>query len=313
MKQIAGDWYDMRQVVEDHHAYEELLEIDELGITQLLQELRASVERGTVEMKRRLVNGIITFVDSLQFDTRSFQDFEQHILAARKATYLVLLQRSYCAGEIAPRRIASVDADPMENAVRQTEFKTIVENIQKRIAKDNSARNHPMVKNILFQVTRYRRELENMKELAPNIPKEKSAAFTENYKRTFEEITRKVQDSYAALLREEVAPDKHEGPKSMFGRFDMKQLVPFFTAQAQELTRIRSVLSYAGRERYKTREILAEIFRKKDQTLALVEREIKEYERMWFGHGSELAREFAGEVMAYLSRRISVAVDEEVL
>ena len=310
-KVISGDWYDVRQLLDDHHRYEELLEVAEPEMGMLFEDLRMAVERGTVELKRKTLNGVLTFVDSLQFDARSFQDFDQHIIAMRTTIYLALLQRSFCTGEISPRRLAASDVDPMESAVRQTEFKTIVEYVQKRIADDPSKRNHPLVKNILLQVGMYRRELENMKELAPNIPKEKSAAFTANYKKTFEEITRKVQDNYAGLLKEEEAPAKSEQPKSMFKRFELKGLTSFFSAQAQELTRIRSVLSYAGKERYKTREILSEILKSKERSLSLIEREIKEYERFWFGHGPELAREFAAEIAAYLARRLSVSVDEE--
>jgi virulence-associated protein VapD len=310
-KQIAGDWYDVRRVIDDHHKFEDYLELTETDLRALLQGLRLSVERGTVELKRRILNTVFSFVDSLQFDTRSFQDFSRHVLDVRKATYLVLIQRAYCTGDILPKKIESAEMDSFENAARQTEFKTIIENVRRRMAKSPSVKNHAMVKSILMQVSKYRRELENMKALAPNIPKEKAAAFTTNFKKTFEEITRKVQDYYAAILREEEAPAEEEPPKNMFQRFDLRTLGPFFAAQAQDLTRIRSVLSYAEKERYKTREILSTIGRKKEQSFALVERELKEYERFLFGHGAEIAREFAAETAEYLGRKLTVPVGEE--
>lgn len=309
-KQIAGDWYDMRQVLDDHHAYEEHLDIQERELGILLQDLRLSVERGPVELKRTTVNAVLSFAESLQFDAKAFQEFGRHAEELKKLAYLSLLQRSFCTTEISPRRAEAQGADTMTDAVRQTDFKTIVGNVQKRISENQAAKSHPMIKNILLQVGVYRRELENMKELAPNIPKEKSAAFTANYKKTFDEITRKVQDSYAALLREEEGPEKDARPKSMFLRFDVKGLAPFFASQAQEFARIRSILTYAEKERYKTLDILGEILRKRDNTISLIDRELKNYERFWFGHGDELAREFGTELTTYMARRLSVAVGE---
>ena len=309
-KQIAGDWYDIRQALDDHHAYEEHLDVQDQELGILMQDLRLSVERGPVELKRKTLSVVLSFAESLQFDAKAFQDFGRHGRELKKLTYLSLLQRSFCTKEISPRRVEAQGADAMTDAVRQTDFKTIVGNVQKRIAENPAAKSHPMIKNILLQVGVYRRELETMKELAPNIPKEKSAAFTENYKKTFDEITRKVQDSYAALLREEEGPEKNERPRSMFLRFDLKGLAPFFASQAQEFARIRSILTYAERERYKTLDILGEILRKRENTLSLIDRELKNYERFWFGHGDELAREFGTELTTYLGRRVSIAVGE---
>ncbi len=311
-KKIAGDWYDLRQSLDDRFKSEELLDLDEIGLGELVQGLRLSVERGTVELKRKTLNGILAFVDSQQFDARSFRDISSHVRELQKSIYLVILQRSYCLGSLAPKKAASSsEPSTVEDAVRQMEVNAIIAKIQERVAKDPNLRNAPPVKNILFQVDRYRRELQNMKELAPNIPKEKSAAFRSNFKATFDEISRKIQENYVALLREEQVDEKPVVRKSMFLRFDLRPLGPFFATQAQELSRIRSILAFAEKERFKTREILSGILSRRDSSVTLIERELKEYERIWFGHGDELAREFAAEIAEHLGRKSSPGTEDE--
>lgn len=311
VKQISGDWYDLRQALDDRFKYEEALEMSDEQVGELLQSLRLSVEQGTVELKRRTINGVLAFVDSQQFDSRSFGNISLHIKELRSAAYVSLLQRAFCLGTLSPRKSVAAPAPTMEEAVRHLDIQTILAKVQERTANDQRLKNNPPVKNILFQVGRYRRELENIKELAPNIPKEKSAAFSANFKKTFDEITRKIQDNYAELLRAEQEPKKPTVRKKMFARFELKPLGGFFALQVQEFTRFRSVLSFAQRERFKIREILSDILARRQTILALVERELKEYERFSYGHGEELAREFAAEVTEYLGRRISPPPEDE--
>jgi len=310
-KQIAGDWYDVRQALDDRFKYEEVLEMSDEQVGELLQSLRLSVEQGTLELKRRTINRVLGFVDSQQFDARSFGDIPLHIQGMRSIAYLALLQRAFCLGTLSPRKTPAPPPPTMEEAVKQLDIQTILAKVQERIAQDQTQRDNPPVKSILVQVSRYRLELKNMKELAPNIPKEKSAAFSANFKKTFDEITRKIQDNYAAILQAEQKPEKPAVRRKMFERFELKPLGGFFGLQVQEFTRIRTVLSYAQKERFKIREILSDILARRQGTLALVERELKEYERFSYGHGEELAREFAAEVAEYLGRRMSPPPEDE--
>ena len=310
-KKIAGDWYDIRQIIDDRHKYEDYLSVDEAYATGLVQDLRLSVERGTAELKRKAVAGILSFVDSQQFDARSFNEIDSHIRVLHRLIYVALLQRTFCSGALAPRKAVPSESSTIEDAVRQMNVTAIVAKVQERLAANPALKSSPQIKSILLQVSKYRSELANMKELAPNIPKEKSAAFAANFRKSFDEITRKIQESYAALLREEQEPEKSTARRSMFDRFELKPLAAFFAAQAQEFCRIRSVLLFAQKERFKIREILSEIRTRREASLALVDRELKAYERFLYGHGEELAREFAAEIADYLARKISAPPDGE--
>lgn len=309
-KTIAGDWYDMRLTLDNRHRFAANAKLTNGEQASLMQILRLAVERGTVEVKRKALIDVFAFVDALQFDTRSFQDFTHHIREVVKITFLILLQRAYCAGKIAPKPDVA-GPGVADEVAGQASIGAIVEDVQQRMAKDPVLRSNASVKHILMQVSIYRRELANMKELAPNIPKEKLAAFRANFKRSFADITRKIQDHYSTLLQEEVTLSRTQRWGGRLHGLDLKPLLPLFTAQAQEFTRIRSILSYAERERYKTREILSGIGRKRDTSLAVVEREIKEYERIAFGRGAEIARQFASEIADYLGRRTSTPIPEE--
>lgn len=305
-KRIAGDWFDIRRIIDDRHAFEDFLDLTEVEVRALAEGLRLSVECGTVEYKRKILQSVITFADSHQFDARSFQDTGRQGRELLKLIYLSLLQRNYSTGSLSPRRRKAVEPEDTSGAVRKTELKEIVEDLRARIGRDQSLRRDPTVKTILALVARYRKEVDNMRELAPNIPREKYAAFADNFRKTFEELTQRVQERYAGFLQGLEPAKPTVQPRDMFARYDLKPLGGLFALQTQEFARIRSILAHAERERYQIRGILLQILARRGESLSLVERELKEYERIAFSRGERLAREFAAEVSAYLLRKLSV-------
>ena len=302
-KKIAGDWFDVRQIMDSPVEYDEFFAFSDGELSTLKEELRLCVDAGTVELKRTMLARIDAFLDSHSFESRTFSDIAKHTHATWIGIYVSLLQRASVLGTVALRR-ESPAQQAQGGEPPQIELKEIAAAIQAKIAKDPELRKHPAVKNILMQVSYYRREVDNMKELAPNIPKEKAPAFYDNFKRTFADITRKAQESYIALLREESRPAAPV-PANILDRYDLSPLAPTFAAQAQEFARLHSILAYAEKERYKTREILEPIGANRSKSLSIVERELKEYERVAFSRGTLIAREFSAALADYFERRLS--------
>jgi hypothetical protein len=56
--------------------------------------------------------------------------------------------------------------------------------------------------------------------------------------------------------------------------------LPLYTKQAREFARIRSTLSYALEDKYKTREILVNAAKQKETCLKLIDQEISSYKRL---------------------------------
>ncbi len=310
-KKIAGDWYDIKEASDSLLKLETVFALADEDLDAILGEIRLAVDDGIVEYKRKVAIRAFDFAESQKFDSRGFEEIGTHIAALRRAVYAILVQRLIAIGTV-PARKPRADVR-IDGSMIGKDVKEIVADVQARIGKNPELRKSAAVKNILMQVSIYGKELANLKELAPNIPKEKLASFQENFKKSFESITRKVQDNYAELLNEADLGAKRESATTIFARFDLKALGPLYLSQAKELAEVHSVYAYAEKERYKTREILAGISSEREPTLGLLARELREYERLSVGHAKEVAREFGWEVSYHLGKQRTQLPDDEPL
>jgi len=308
-KRIAGDWYDIKEASDNPARLDELFALTDAEAESVVGELRLSVEESVVEYKRRCLSKAFAFVESFKYDSRNFDEIVTRIAALRVMIYVTLLQRQFAVGLLFPRKPRP--ESKIDESVVGYDVKEILADVRERVAKNAELQKNASVKNILMQVSIQQKELSNMKALAPNIPKEKQAAFYDNFRKSFESITAKIRDNYAVLLAQTDESKQPEQPANPLLVYDLKPLGALYLAQAKLAAQLWSTLSYASEEGYKTREILAGVPPLKESSLASIARELREYEAIAFGKGKEIARAFGWELIRILSRRLPAVEEPE--
>lgn len=309
-RRIRGDWYEIQETADDIYALEDVFAFTVDELKDMVENLRLSVENGVTECKTATLSSIFSYLESLQYDSRGIDALPARARDVSFIVYASLIQRLIALGVVKIRSGSNATAKTPAAAGTESkeDLKEILKDIQERIQKDPNVRNHNAVKNIFMQVNMYKRELENMKKLAPNIPAEKQPGFYANFKQTFDKITAKARENHAVLLKEDWDQAAQEMPSTHpLKRNDLKPLAALFLDQAKEFSMIRSTLTYAGAERYKTRDILSRVIERRDRVNTLVAEETKRYGEMETGSGGgrSLSRAFAAEVIAVLNRQIS--------
>ncbi|MBT3274383.1 MAG: hypothetical protein HN368_14595 [Spirochaetales bacterium] len=305
VKKIKGDWFDLREAGDDQYALEELFALDKSRLQGIGRALRGSVEKGVFEYKTHSLSSLYAFLDSFRFDSRDFDSLRVQSDAFSDVLYIVLYQRLIALGTIEIKGQKS-NEEPMEAELPG--LKVIMQDVQERIEKNPELRQDQSIKNILMQVSIYKKELANMKELEPNILPEKKDSFLANFRKRFEDITGKIQEHYRVILAsEEKEASKDFEETNPLKRVDLKPIGKLLFNQAEELSAVRSTLQYAVAERFKTREILAGITDRQDRTTLLLKMELSNFEEITGGeeNAAVLSKAFSQELIKLLGRQIS--------
>jgi hypothetical protein len=300
-KRVAGDWFDLRENAENPWDLEDYLRLELKDYVDLMQELRLSVEEGVIEYKRKVLVPIFGFLDSMKYDSRGFDELSEQARSLVPLIYCLLVQRLIARGSLRLRKDEiSVQAE------QELGIKEIIQDVNQRIKEEPKTGQNPYIKNIIMQVSRYKKELEDMKSLSPKIPAEKAKAISDNFKKTFNTIHKSIAENYASFLREEMQALYESVKSNPLTRYDVKSISKIYTRQAQEAARIRSTLLFAVEEGYRTRAYLVDIVKRKDSILQTFREEKAVYRNLT---GSEeearaLTRAFTGEIIYTLRKQI---------
>ena len=262
-KQIAGDWFDIREKSDNLYDLEDSFSPTAEDIRILIQEIRLSVEEGIIEYKRQVVLPIFSFFESLKYDSKGLENLPQQAVKLSPLIYAILIQRLLCRGIIPLKKEKH---SPQEQ--KKKEVKEIIQDINSRMKEDKSFSQHPAVKNILMQMNIYKKELEDMKKLSPNIPPDKADAFFTNFKNRFNSITKSIYENYQMIQKEDQEKTHAAMSVNPLSRIDLLPLAKICAAQAKQAAQIRSTLNFAQKEGFKTREYLVEILNQKDTILS---------------------------------------------
>lgn len=302
-KKIAGDWFDIKENAENIHDLEEYFDLSTAQLRQLVQDIRLSVEEGIIEYKRNVLNPVLQFLESMQYDSRGFENLRRFSGQLTPLIYALLIQRLISRGTI-PLRRPKAETE----AVQKKEIKDILSDMNDIVEENPELNNHPAVRNIHNQMNFYKKELENMNKLAPNIPPEKKESFARNFKQTFDEIYTSIQENYQKIIQEEKQRIRDRIAVSPLTRHDIKPLAKLFFNQAAEIARVRSTLAFAAKEGFRTREALVRFIKNKKQITALFDEEAKRYREMAAGDEKavrSLSKAFGNEIMGVLNRQLS--------
>jgi inorganic triphosphatase YgiF len=310
-KKITGDWFDIKENAENIYDLEDYFRFSAQELAKISQDIRLSVEEGIVEYKRKTLNPVFPFLETLKYDSRGFDSLPEQAARLTPLIYVLIIQRLIARGTI-PLKRTKVEKEEG----REKDIKAIIQDINSRIQENQELANHPAVKHIFMQMNVYKKELGNLQNLAPNVPAEKKEQLLRNFKQTFDEINDRIQENYARVVQEEKQKIKDIVSASPLSQYDLKPLSRLFFNQAGEVSRVRSTITFAAQEGFKTRESLVRLADNRREVLQFFEDEAKRYRQMADGDeqtARTISKAFGKEIIYILDKQANRLKDEAQL
>ncbi len=274
---ISGDWVDITKSALKISELVDYFNLDGEKLNRHVTGLKFAVESGIAEYKTSLLNPLFTTLEEMKFKSLSFDELREKNNDLNIIIFLVLLQRLFASGSLG----FSFTKEENPAARNQNDINLIIADVLARIKENPEYKNKQAVKMILTQIFIYKRERETMKKLSPNIKdKKKAESFYRNFKATFANIFENIQKNYSILINEEKRESLKDIEKNILANINLKELLPLYTKQAREFARIRSILSFALEDKYKTREVIVNAAGQKELCLKLIDQEIAAYKKL---------------------------------
>ena len=299
---VRGDWTLFESAGADLEKRAQTIGLSREQLQAEIEPIELAAERGCVEYKRRVADDAFRLLDGARYRSLSAQ--QMGAIAERFAilAYVNTIQRYIASGEI---RVSAPASQPDEPVViepdAEIDVKTIIADIQARVTEDAAVRNRQQVKNILLGLTRYNREMEQLKEVTARTPQDKRGPIVANFRRTTDEIFATIRKNYADLERED-AEASRAAPRHILQRLPIDTLSGHFLKQAKQAMEVRSGVLHARDEGYGTREALIALSERHDAYVGLIEEEFTRYRDM--GGTNRVAFEIALSFAAELRKRI---------
>jgi hypothetical protein len=273
-RRISGDWIDLREAGKDQYTLIEHLALSAQDLDRLAQELSRAVEEGLIEYKDMILRRTFITLEAVQFQSVRFEELQAREQPLKDLVFVVMLQRLLCTGVIPlPKSKTGESLSPDELDVN-----AVLAEIRNRIKQDPNFQNNPAVKNIFVQVALYQKERKKMEELLPMIQADKMDVFRANFGATFKRIFDSIKKNYTDILKEEESRRlEKENKRDLLYRVPLKDLAPFLQNQAQHVCRICSTLAHAREDKYKTRGVLVDLYKQKEEYFKRIESEQRVY------------------------------------
>ncbi|MEE8440849.1 MAG: hypothetical protein V3S41_03940, partial [Spirochaetia bacterium] len=269
--------------------------------------LKLSVENGCLEYKLSLVNSIFRQLQNERYKSLPAATLDSISRDLGIIVYVATIQRLLAEGHLPLRaHQKQPDEESATGDLANTEVKEIISEIQQRVKDDPDLRTKQPVKNILMQLSRYNKEMNEFRELTARIPKDKAPAVAVNFRKTTDEIYASIRRNYEQLLADEQAAVPKE-PQHILMRIDLKSMAPVYQRQAKEAAAVRSALHLAREEQYGTRESIIKQADRHGDFEKLIDAEQRRYEEL--GGTSAVAREIAKAFRSEISKRIQREIE----
>ncbi len=272
-KRITGDWIDIRDKLGDLDGLLQLLGLSPAELKTTADALRLSMEQGIVEFKRSTLSPVLAVLETVRYKSLAVEEIHEQERVLTRLLLAVLIQRLVAMELIPTSKIPEkreIDIDSMQVNV-------ILSDVSARMKANPQLRVHPAIKNILMQVQLYKKENQKLKELLPTIKPELRASFLRNFTKTFDTIIGSIRRNYQGILQQEIDSKTDMQAEFSLQLVSLKELGPFLTNQARELSRMRSTLAYAREDKYKTREILVRLYDQRQDAIRMIEAEVGAY------------------------------------
>ncbi len=272
-KRITGDWIDLREASKNFYSLVEYLKPDKNTLNKLINQINSSIEEGLIEYKYSSLMPVFMALENMKYQSLNAEEMLKQEKNTQDLLLIISLQKMLSQGIIS----LSASKTKSERQFVNLDVTTIVSDIKTRIKNNPEVKQHPAIKQILVQINRYQREYEKMRELLPKIKFEAIYSFLNNFVQVFDSIFASIRKNYSEIISEEEQKEKRKKISHLLPVLSIKKLTPIFENQAKEISKIRSVLSFAREERYKTREILVRLYSDKNKILETINREKEAY------------------------------------
>lgn len=282
-KKIAGDWFEIGENSGNMYDLEQYFKPTIADFNQVIADIRYSVEEGIIEYKRNILNPAFAFLNSMKFDSKGLESLGREHKKITLLMFVILTQRLIARGTI-----PLIKTDLNVETEVEKDLKSIVQDINSRIKENPEFANNSNVKNIQMQIFIYKKELEKMRTLAPNILPDKKESFEGNFRKTFATITASIVENYKTIIRAEEQKLLDSMRTNLLARYDLKPLSRILFSQVNEVSKIRSTLIFAEKEGFRTREGLMNLLALKEQIFRPFKEEVRKYIAM--GENDSTAR-----------------------
>jgi hypothetical protein len=308
-KKIRGDWTLFSSEAKELYSMQDFFAFSASFLKERLEELENCVDLGIAEYKRSLLSRGFEITESLKYDSKGFDKIGQWADRLKYALYLAMIQYFICKGSIRIRRARHEEPD-QEREHRQevvTDLKTVIADVSERLKKSPDLQKNPHIKQILMQISIYKKELAETRRLAASMPKDKAAGLAANFKKRVKEIAQRASENHHKLL-EELEP-KPASPVKGLPSYDLTPLAPLYLSQGKAFSSLASRFSFVDEQRSGAREVLIPLLGQQADYYKLIEQEIKAYTMLEPFEGGErkAAMEFTREVLRVLTREAEEA------
>lgn len=273
-KRITSDWIEVREKLNTPVRMKTYLKLEDMKLSTLPDELRGATLGGIVEFKKRVAGSVFNFLTRLTYTTPN----QTEILGAesdiRLLLYLFCLQTQFATGQMKPAKEAE---GPLAgaNPRNRPPIEELVNEVKARVAANAELAKNPHVKNIFMEIQLYQKEFAQFAALSPQIPDDRAPTFFMNYKKRLDGILDSIHTHFRDIRMAEDAEMRKEFQRQEEDQFVFPELVKAISAQAQELSKVRSSIFHALQEGYQIRNLLLKLTERRDPFLALLEEELK--------------------------------------
>ncbi|MCL2791499.1 MAG: hypothetical protein FWD87_00250 [Spirochaetaceae bacterium] len=262
-KEIIGSWFEIKSNTENITHLRDYFKLSDVEIKNTILKLHESVEDGIIEYKKKAFEKPFSIINSLNFDSTAIPLLKEVANNINCLTYVILLQRLISKKVIKPKVLLDQDKDKEEDEIEKNysvaKVGEIVKEIQDEIKAQPDLKSNKNVTNILIQVQKYKKELESIKKILPNLPPDKQENFRTNSKDAINDILSKLVTSYKALKKETDGMQENSKKLHIFETYDFSPIVELLKKQAEISDRIKVTFNFADREKFKILETVRTI------------------------------------------------------
>ncbi len=300
-RKVAGDWFEVREASKSPDDLVGVLQLSWPDISEITEALRDSTEEGTLEYKTHALTPILSRLEEARFRSLEHEDLSHIESAFSRIIMVALIERLISIGTIEAKDIRADEA-PVEDQTTD-DIKEIISEIQSRAKEESGFKERPEVKNILMQVSKYKNEMETLRKLTHNAPRDKAAQIVKNSQTTFGEIYASIRRNYQAIVREDVAAEPREVRNPLL-KYDLKPLAKVYMDQAQLFLEFRSSVAFVRTEQFRPRETLVDLSDRGDELRKAINHERERLEAVAGKQAAPLTRQFATASARALERLI---------
>jgi hypothetical protein len=290
----------------DLTARAEFLELSREQLAAQIELLEASSERGCVEYKQQIASAAFRLLGEAKYKSLSTEQLNHVRTEFGILSFVTAMQRMMSLGTIRIRDIKRPDGTEAASAAPEIPIKSIIADVQQRVAADPTVKQQQEIKNILMHLQRYQREAAKLKETASGAQAQVKAAMTKNFSQQAEEIFTSIRKNYRALESDERESLRQE-PGNILLRVPIKELAPLFRAQTEVTIGIRSRLARARAQGQGVREAFVESSERESEYLSLLESEFDSFGRL--GGTAAVANRMAQAFAEEIRRKIALETE----